>query len=79
MELRQGDRVLLLKNKTTTRQPYDPDPYTISRVVSTKVRGERRGKPRMRNIDDNLSIYYTKSNLIMIFQFGYIIRLVKYL
>ena len=71
MELRQGDRVLILKNKMTIRQPYDPDPYTISRVVGTKVRGERRGKPRMRNIDDNLSIYYTKSNLIMIFQFGY--------
>ena len=30
-----GDNVLLLQNKITTKQPYDPDPNTVTKVRNT--------------------------------------------
>ena len=35
-----GDKVLLWQKKTTTKQPYDPDPYEVTQVVGTQGRGE---------------------------------------
>ena len=43
--------MLLWQRKTTTKQPYDPDPYKVTQMVGTQVTGERRGKQRIRNIE----------------------------
>ena len=50
-EVKVGDNVLLLQNKITTKQPYDTDPNTVTKVVGTQLTGERRGKQRMRSIE----------------------------
>ena len=50
-EVKVGDKVLLWQKKTTTKQPYDPDPYKVTQVVGTRVTGERRGKQKIRNIE----------------------------
>ena len=50
-EVKIGDKVLLWRKKTTTKQPYDPDPYKVTQIVGTQVTGERRGKQRIRNIE----------------------------
>jgi hypothetical protein len=50
-EVKVGDKVLLWQKKTTTKQPYDPDPYQVTQVVGTQVTGERRGKQRISNIE----------------------------
>ena len=39
----------LYKEKTTTKQPYDPDPYVVIQVIGTQITGERR--KRVRNIE----------------------------
>jgi hypothetical protein len=50
-EVKVGDKVILCVKKTTTKQPYDPDPWQVTQVVGTQVTGERRGKQRIRNIE----------------------------
>ena len=50
-DVKVGDKVLLWQKKTTTKQPYDPDPYVVTKVIGTQITGERRGKHRRRNIE----------------------------
>ena len=46
-----GDRVLIKQKKTTTKQPWDPDPYTVTEVRDTQVTAQRRSKVRIRNVE----------------------------
>ena len=49
--IKQGDEVLLSQKKTTTKQPFDPDPFTVVEVEWTKITAVRRGKERTRNVE----------------------------
>ena len=46
-----GDTVLLHQKKTTTKPPYDPDPFTVTTVQGTQIAATRRGKVVTRNVD----------------------------
>ena len=46
-----GDTVLLHQKKTTTKPPFNPDPYTVTEVRDTKITAERRGEYVTRNVD----------------------------
>jgi hypothetical protein len=49
--VKPGDKVLVAQRKTTTKPPFDPNPYTITEVKGTQVTVEREGKrPRKRNL-----------------------------
>ena len=43
-EVKPGDKVLVAQRKTTTRPPYDPDPYTVKEIKRNQVTIERAGK-----------------------------------
>ena len=45
-----GDKVLVAQRKTTTKPPFDPNPYTITEVKGTQVTVERQGKMKKRNL-----------------------------
>jgi hypothetical protein len=45
-----GDKVLLKQDKTTTRPPFDPEPFEVTTVKGTKVEAEREGMKRTRNL-----------------------------
>ena len=42
--VKPGDKVLVAQRKTTTKPPFDPNPYTIMEVKGTQVTVEREGK-----------------------------------
>ena len=42
-EVKRGDKVLAAQRKTTTKPPFDPNPYTIREVKGTQVTVEREG------------------------------------
>ena len=44
------DKVLVAQRKTTTKPPFDPNPYTVKEVRGTQVTVERKGKMRKRNL-----------------------------
>ena len=46
-----GDTVLLYQKKSTTKPPYDPDPFTVTTTEGTKITATRRGKVVTRNAD----------------------------
>ena len=46
-----GDTVLLHQKKTTTKPPYDPNPFTVTHTQGTKITATRRGKEVTRNVD----------------------------
>ena len=46
-----GDTVLLHQKKTTTKPPYDPDPFTVTIIQGTQITATRRGKVVTRNVD----------------------------
>ena len=46
-----GDTVLLYQKKSTTKPPYDPDPFTVTTTEGTKITATRRGKVVTRNVD----------------------------
>jgi hypothetical protein len=47
-----GDRVLLKQTKTTTRPPWDPAPYEVTKVKGTQVTAMREGwQPRAQEED----------------------------
>jgi len=37
-----GDKVLIKQKKTTTRPPFDPNPFTVTNVDGNKVTYQRR-------------------------------------
>ena len=49
IEYKEGDRVLIKQKKTTTEPPFDPKPYTITKVEGIQVTAERGDKTRVRN------------------------------
>ena len=50
--VRPGDKVLVVQRKTTTKPPFDPNPYTITEVQGTQVMVESDGKrPKKRNLE----------------------------
>ena len=49
--IKQGDEVLLSQKKTTTKQLFDLDPFTVVEVEGTKITAVRRGKERTRNVE----------------------------
>ena len=46
-----GDIVLLHQKKTTTKPPFNPDPYTVTQTKGTKITATRRGQEVTRNVD----------------------------
>ena len=50
-EVEVGDRVLLKQTKTTTRPPWDPAPYEVTKVKGTQVTARRGSKQRIRNME----------------------------
>ena len=49
IEYKEGDRVLIKQKKTTVKPPFDPKPYTITKVEGMQVTAERGDKIRVRN------------------------------
>ena len=45
-EYKVGDKVLIHQKKTTTKLPYDPDPFTVTQITAT-----RRGQQMTRIVD----------------------------
>ena len=50
-EYKVGDKVLIHQKKTTTKPPYDPDPYTVTQIKGTQITATRRGQQMTRNVD----------------------------
>ena len=50
-EYKVGDKVLIHQKKTTTKPPYDPDPYTVTQIKGTQITSTRRGQQMTRNVD----------------------------
>ena len=48
--VKSGDKVLVAQRKTTTKPPFNPNPYTITEVKGTQVTVERQGKMKKRNL-----------------------------
>ena len=48
-DIQVGDRVLVKQDKTTTRPPFDPDPYSVTEVKGTQITAERDGQVKKRN------------------------------
>ena len=45
-----GDKVLIAQEKSTVKQPFDPKPYTVTKVSHAQVTAERNGRKRVRNL-----------------------------
>ena len=50
-EFKEGDKVLIHQKKTTTKPPYNPDPYTVTQIKGTQITAIRRGSHMTRNVD----------------------------
>ena len=50
-EYKVGDKVLIHQKKTTTKPPYNPDPYTVMQIKGTQITASRRGQQMTRNVD----------------------------
>ena len=48
--VKPGGKVLVGQRKTTTKPPFDPNPYTVTEVKGTQVTAERDGKIKKRNL-----------------------------
>ena len=51
VEVRVGDTVLVKQTKTTTKPPFDPNPYTVVEFNGTQAVLERIGKRKKRNFN----------------------------
>ena len=49
-EVKKGDRILLKRKKTTTKSPWDPDPFVAEEVKGYQVKGRRNGEEMTRNV-----------------------------
>jgi len=45
-----GDKVLIKQQSTTTKPPYDPKPYVVTKVKGTQITAVRGEKVRVRNM-----------------------------
>ena len=48
--IKEGDRILLRRKKTTTKSPWDPDPFVVESVKGGQVTGQRDGERMTRNV-----------------------------
>ena len=48
--VKEGDRILLRRKKTTTKSPWDPDPFVVESVKGGQVTGQRDGERMTRNV-----------------------------
>ena len=44
-----GDNILIKQQKTTTKPPYDPKPYTVTKVKGTQITAVRGDQVKLRN------------------------------
>jgi hypothetical protein len=49
-EITAGDKVLIKQQKTTLKPPYDPKPYTVTKVKAAQITAERGSKLRVRDM-----------------------------
>ena len=63
-EHKVGDQVLIKQQKTTTKPPFNPDPFTITDVKGSQITAERRSKVRIRNAAKWKPIKIRPSHLI---------------
>ena len=49
--IKQGDKVLIQQKKTTTKAPFDPSPFTVTKVENTKITAKRGKTTRTRNVN----------------------------
>jgi hypothetical protein len=49
-EITAGDKVLIKQQKTTLKPPYDPKPFTVTKVKAAQVTAERGSKLRIRDM-----------------------------
>jgi len=45
-----GDKVLIKQQKSTVKPPFDPKPFTVTKVKGTQVKATRDTKIRIRNL-----------------------------
>ena len=50
--VKPGTKVLVAQRKTTTKPPFDPNPYTVTEVKGTQVTATRDGKTKKRKRRD---------------------------
>ena len=48
-EVRVGDQILVKQDKSTTKPPFDHNPYTVVKVDGNRIDAEREGKYRQRD------------------------------
>jgi len=48
-EVKVGDQILVKQDKSTTKPPFDPSPYTVVQVDGNRIDAEREGKFRQRD------------------------------
>ena len=49
-EVKVGDKILITQDKSTIRQPFDPNPYEVTKVSHAQVTAERNGRKKVRNM-----------------------------
>ena len=49
-KVQPGDKVLIKQQKSSVKPPYDPKPYTVTKVKSAQVTAERGTKTRVRDM-----------------------------
>ena len=49
-DVQVGDRVLIAQDKSTVKQPFDPNPYSVTKVSFSQVTAVRGGRKRVRNL-----------------------------
>ena len=48
-DIKVGDEILIKQQKSTTKPPFDPVPYTVDHVKGNRVTASRNGKVRVRD------------------------------
>ena len=49
-EVKVGDKILIAQDKSTIRQPFDPNPYEVTKVSHAQVTAEGNGRKKVRNM-----------------------------
>ena len=48
-DVKVGDQILIKQDKSTTKPPFDPKPYTVVQVEGNRINAQRDGKSRQRD------------------------------
>ena len=49
-KIKEGDKVLIQQKKTTVKPPFDPKPFTVTKVENTKITAKRGKTSKTRNV-----------------------------